>query len=226
MTTVDQASYLHRSRVRGERVPVQQATRSFSVSLSAIGILTIAISAWGGIVPYIGPAFGFSADGTGSWYWSMTHSVLALIPGAIGVLIGFSFLARVPDDGIGRRKASLGFAGLLAVACGAWFVVGPLAWRVIDNVGPYFVATSPLRQLANQSGYALGPGVILAMCGAFAIGWATRHNRPLLSSHAVTTNEVGANEVAANEIPSTEVGTVPEPVVAPATGDTAGPEFV
>src|SRR5580698_9085374 len=98
MTTVDHASYLHRSRVRGERVPVNRATRSFSVSLSAIGILTIAISAWGGIVPYVGPAFGFSADGSGSWYWSMTHSVLALIPGALGVLIGFCFLARVPDD--------------------------------------------------------------------------------------------------------------------------------
>jgi hypothetical protein len=211
MTTVDQASYLHRSRVRGERVPVNR-TRSFSVSLSAIGLLTIAISAWGGIVPYVGPAFGFSADGAGSWSWSMTHSVLALIPGALGVLIGFSFLARVPDDGIGRRKASLGFAGLLAVACGAWFVLGPLAWRVIDNVGPYFVTTSPLRQLANQAGYALGPGLILAMCGAFAIGWATRHNRPLAAS-----SEAAAAPAA------------PAPVVAPTAGTTsatAGPEFV
>jgi hypothetical protein len=208
MTTVDHFSHLRPSSARHERLPVQRAPRSFSISLSAIGILTIAISAWGGIVPYIGPAIGFSADGTGSWSWNLTHSVLALIPGAIGVLVGFSFLARVPADGIGRRKASLGMAGLVAMACGAWFAIGPLAWRVIDNVGPYFVSTTPLRQLADQAGYSLGPGLLLGMGGAFAIGWATRHNRPLASSD--------------------DASTTAAPMATPsvAEGGTAGPEFV
>jgi hypothetical protein len=208
MTTVDHFSHLHRSRASRERLPVQRSARSFSVSLSGIGLLTIIISAWGGVVPYIGPGFGFSADGTSSWSWNLTHSVLALVPGAIGVLVGFSFLARVPADGIGRRQASLGTAGLIAVACGAWFAIGPLAWRVIDNVGPYFVSTTPLRQLADQAGYSLGPGLILGMCGAFAIGWATRHNRPLTSS-------------------DDRSGT-PAPMAASSAtaGGTAGPEFV
>jgi hypothetical protein len=202
MTTVEHASYLHRSRVRGERVPLHQSTRRISVSLSAVGIVTILISAWGAIVPYVGPVFGFSGDGSSSWHWSLSHSVLALVPGAIGVLVGISLLARVPDSGIGRRKASLGLAGLVALACGVWFAIGPLAWRVIDNVGPYFVSTSPLRDLANQAGYALGPGLILAVCGAFAVGWATRHSQPLTASNqaVVTDGPVAGGAVAGAKV--------------------------
>jgi hypothetical protein len=159
--------------------------RTVSISLSTIGILTVAISAWGGIIPYLGPTFGYSADGSGSWQWNLTHSVLGLAPGAIGFLIGLSFLARIPEERIGRRRTSLSMAGLIAVLCGAWFVIGPLAWPVIDNTRSYFVAASPLRMLANEVGYSLGTGLILAMCGAFAIGWATRHNRPLSAGNAV-----------------------------------------
>jgi hypothetical protein len=179
MTTVDPTSMLHRSRIRGGRASVNSPVRTVSLSLSTIGILTVAISAWGGIVPYLGPTFGYSADGSGSWQWNLTHSVLALVPGAIGCLVGLSFLARVPEGSIGRRKTSLSTAGFIAVLCGAWFVIGPLAWAVIDNAPAYFAGASPLRQLANEVGYSLGTGLILAMCGAFALGWATRHNRPL-----------------------------------------------
>jgi hypothetical protein len=179
MTTVDHASMLHRSRVRTGRTSLDAPVRTVSISLSTIGLLTVAISAWGGIIPYVGPSFGYSADGSGSWQWNLTHTVLALVPGAIGCLVGLSFLARIPEGGIGRRRTSLSLAGLIAVLCGAWFVIGPLAWPVIDTTRAYFVGASPLRLLADQVGYSLGTGLILAMCGAFALGWATRHNRPL-----------------------------------------------
>jgi hypothetical protein len=187
MTTVEHASFLHRSRVRGGHTAssLNAPSRTVSISLSTIGILTVMISAWGGIIPYVGPTFGFSADGSGSWQWNLTHSVLALVPGAVGCLIGLSFLARHEAGRIGRRRTSLSMAGFIAVLCGAWFVVGPLAWPVIDNTRAYFVAASPLRMLANEVGYSLGTGLILAMCGAFALGWATRHNRPLTEGSGV-----------------------------------------
>ena len=185
MTTVENASMLHRSRVRGRRAAAVAPVRSVSISLSTIGIVTVAISAWGGIVAYVGPTFGYSADGSTSWQWNLTHSVLALVPGAIGCLAGLSFLARIPERSIGRRKTSLSMAGLLAVLCGAWFVVGPLAWPVIDNTRAYFVGASPLRLLANEVGYSLGTGIILALCGAFALGWAARHNQPLVAQNGV-----------------------------------------
>ena len=74
----------------------------------------------------------------------------------------------------------LTLAGVIAVLCGAWFVIGPYAWPVITSSSGYFVAASPLRELANVVGYSLGTGVILASLGAFAIGWASRH-QPLQS---------------------------------------------
>ncbi|HWE68867.1 MAG TPA: hypothetical protein VG205_00820 [Acidimicrobiales bacterium] len=158
---------------------VRPATRSLSASLWSLGVITLLISAWGGIIPYLGPTFGFSADGSPSWSWGLTHTVLALAPGALGCLVAFSFLAPLSPTAVGRRRASLTLAGLVAVVCGAWFVVGPLAWPIVHNTGPYFVTAAPLRGLANQVGYSFGPGLILAACGAFAMGWAVRHNRPL-----------------------------------------------
>jgi hypothetical protein len=172
-----------RQRTRSANPAVElgldRATRSLSASLWSLGVITLLISAWGGIIPYLGPTFSFSADGANSWQWSLTHSVLGLVPGAIGCLVAFTFLAPLSPDGVGRRRVSLSVAGLVAVVCGAWFVIGPLAWPVVDNTGQYFVAADPLRALSNQVGYSFGPGLILAACGAFAIGWAVRHNRPL-----------------------------------------------
>jgi len=158
---------------------VRPATRSLSASLWSLGVITLLISAWGGIIPYLGPTFGFNADGAPAWSWNLTHTVLALAPGALGCLVAFSFLAPLSATAVGRRRASLSLAGLVAVVCGAWFVIGPLAWPIVHNTGPYFVTAAPLRGLANQVGYSFGPGLILAACGAFAMGWAVRHNRPL-----------------------------------------------
>lgn len=158
------------------------AARSLSASLWTLGLVTLLISAWGGIIPYVGPVFGFGATGTGSWYWSLSHAVLALVPGAIGVLLALSFFTPVSRAGVARRRLGLSTAGLIAVACGAWFVIGPLAWPIVDNTGRYFVLAAPLRSLANHVGYSFGPGLILAACGAFALGWAARHDHPLGST--------------------------------------------
>jgi hypothetical protein len=143
--------------------------------LGTVSLLLIAISAWGAIVPFVGPSFGYSADGAGSWHWSLTHAVVALVPGAIGVVIGMVVLAGSRGLVVGRGRMSLAGAGLLVLASGAWFVAAPWAWPVIRHSGPYFVGASPLHTLANIAGYALGPGLIAAACGSFFMGWASRH---------------------------------------------------
>jgi hypothetical protein len=90
--------------------------------------------------------------------------------------------------GTGLRRLSLTAGGLLALVSGAWFVIGPLAWPVLVSNSLAIEAASSLRELAYQVGYALGPGLILAAAGAFAIGWTTRHNR-LLGAGIVTTTD-------------------------------------
>jgi len=74
----------------------------------------------------------------------------------------------------GRRRPRAGAAGFFLAIAGAWFVIGPLAWRVLEHTGAYFVAAAPFRELTYQVGSALGPGLIVLACGALAMGWASR----------------------------------------------------
>ena len=164
--------------------PTGSAIRTVPASLALLGILTILISAWGAIVAYVGPSFGYSADGATSWSWTLSHTVLALVPGAIGLLAGIVIWARSSNLSIGSGRIGLAFAGFVALICGSWFVIGPFAWPVIDNTHAYFAPASPLHLLANLVGYSLGTGLILAACGAFALGWAVRHQRPFEAAAA------------------------------------------
>jgi hypothetical protein len=163
--------------------------------IGSVGLLTVLIAAWGGILPFVGPSFGYSADGTGSWHWNLAHALLSLAPGAVGVLVGAVILAETRGVVVGRGRFALTMVGILGVLSGAWFVVGPLAWPVITTQGAYFVHAAPLRNLANQAGYSLGTGVILALCGGFAIGWASRHQPKATTVLPAATSDADAAPV-------------------------------
>jgi hypothetical protein len=150
-----------------------------TASLRLVGLVTVLVSAWGGLVPYLGPTFGFSADGSASWTWNLAHGVLALTPGAVGVIAGLSMLSAGSRLAFGFGRLSLAGAGLLALAAGGWFVLGPAAWPVLVNTHAYFVGGSPFRVLEYLAGYSLGTGLIVAAGGAFALGWSMRHQRRL-----------------------------------------------
>lgn len=174
-------------------------------SLILAGFLTVVVAAWGGIVPYVGPVFGFGATGTGSWAWDMAHGLLGLVPGALGVVAGLSVMFAARRNALGLGRPGLALAGLAAVVSGAWFVVGPTAWPVIDHGLAYFAGASPSRQLLDTIGYAFGPGVILAACGGFTLAKALRHrvaSTPLVAP---------AGMPAGGPSRSTHLRRVPEP---------------
>jgi len=148
-------------------------------SLAVAGLVTLLVSAWGAIVPYVGPTFGYRADGAASWTWNLAHGVLALVPGAVGVIAGLAMLSAGGRLAVGFGRMSLATAGLLALAAGGWFIIGPTAWPVLVNTHAYFVGGSPVRVLENVVGYSLGTGAVIAAGGAFALGWSTRHQRRL-----------------------------------------------
>jgi hypothetical protein len=155
-----------------------QPVRMGRFGLGTVGLIALLVSAWGGIVAYVGPIFGFSGDGSASWTWNLAHSLLALIPGAAGVLLGLFVMGAARRTTVARGRLSLGTAGVLLMVCGAWFAIGPLAWSVLYH-GNYFVqSVSPLRFLSYDVGYAMGTGLILVGCGGFVSGWAWRHRRP------------------------------------------------
>jgi hypothetical protein len=143
--------------------------------IGTAGVVAVLVSAWGGIVPYIGPLFNYSGDGSLAWHWNLAHAVVALAPGALGVLLGLFVIAESRGIVVGKGRLSLAAAGTLLMVCGAWFAVGPLAWPVLSNGRNYFVASTHLHVLAYEVGYSIGTGLILVVCGAFVDGWASRH---------------------------------------------------
>lgn len=145
------------------------------------GLIALLIAAWGGIVPYVGPTFGYGATGTGAWTWNYGHLVLGLAPGAAGVLGALMILpgARRLPLGTGRTATLIG--GLLALVAGAWFVIGPFSWTLWSGRPGYFVLAPAMRSFEAVVGYSLGTGIILAACGAFTIGQALiRRSVPLV----------------------------------------------
>jgi hypothetical protein len=61
------------------------------LGIGTAGVVAVLVSAWGGIVPYVGPLFDYSGDGSGSWHWDLAHAVLALAPGILGFCSGCSW---------------------------------------------------------------------------------------------------------------------------------------
>ncbi|HEY6473945.1 MAG TPA: hypothetical protein VIY26_13715 [Acidimicrobiales bacterium] len=163
------------SDVHVERNAAKTRVRPGRLGLGTAGVVAVLASAWGGIVPFVGPIFNFSGDGSGSWHWNLAHAVLALAPGAAGVLLGLFVIAESRGIVVGKGRLSLATAGTLLMVCGAWFAIGPLAWPVLSNSGTYFAASSHLRLLAYEVGYSIGVGLVLVVCGAFVDGWASRH---------------------------------------------------
>ena len=138
--------------------------------LGLIGILTVLLGAWGALVPFIGPLFGYRSHGQGSWHWSELHGLLYVAPGAVAVLFGLVILGRARAV----TRAATGFAGLVVAACGAWFVVGPSLWPTFGTGAVFTPGSTSFDTFVKEVGYNLGVGVLLAVFGGMAMKASTR----------------------------------------------------
>jgi hypothetical protein len=148
--------------------------RGASLGLILGGFLALLISAWAGIVPFLGPTFGFSADGASSWTWNEVHALGAVVPGAAGIVMCMIVLACARRPMGMASSGTLGMSGFVLFLCGAWLAVVPLVWPVL--VGSYFHAASPSLTFEYWMGYASGPGLLLAGFGALVMGRAGRES--------------------------------------------------
>ena len=169
--------------------------RSYTPSIELAGLLIVLVGAWGGIVPFVGPLFGYSADGSGSWTWNLSHTLLHAAPGAAAVFGGL--VVMLAGGRLSRSGLKLG--GLLAALAGAWLVVGPVAWPVLEHT-KVFMSASPLRQFDYWIGYALGPGTLLAALGAFVLGRPSA--RPAVPAPAPETRTVTPENRAVTPTPA------------------------
>ena len=146
------------------------------------GVFVVLLAAWAGIVAFVGPTFGYAVHAGPSWQWNLDLGWLHFAPGVAGVVAGLLVLASssspaqtAPGAVAGRsRRLRLALASTLAAVAGAWLVIGPLAWPVLrPGSASVFRRASPLHTLADQVGANLGPGLLLVLLGALALGLAT-----------------------------------------------------
>lgn len=146
------------------------------------GLLILLVGLWGGVVPFLGPLFGYSMGGTQALVWTESRATLHVAP-AIAAVAGALLLL-----GAQRRGQMLG--GVLAAVGGVWFVIAPSLhplWApVTDSMGGSMTGGSTVSGVLSAIGYHYGTGAVITVLASFAVG--------LLMSRGETTtpSEVGA----------------------------------
>lgn len=129
-----------------------------------LGLFLMLLGAWGGIVAFVGPTFGYRMGTASAWQWTTANAELHAAPGAAVVLGGLLLLIASP-----RAIARLG--AVLALLGGMWFVVGPLfASMWLGDAAMTQVASTTWSELVRPLGYHYGTGVLIVAAAAYA--WA------------------------------------------------------
>lgn len=130
------------------------------------GLLLMALGAWGAIVPFIGPYFGYGLGTAGPWYFTLGRLWLDVLPGAAvffgGLVLAFS-----------RNRAVAWSAAWLALAGGVWFVVGSQIsrlWTADGTTAAGTVTGFTGHQVAQYMGYFFGLGAVICVVAALAAG--------------------------------------------------------
>lgn len=166
-----------------------------------VGLLIALLGAWGGIVAFVGPAFGYTPTAASSWQWTTANWLLHLVPGAMALVAGLAMLAWTTNWASLLARGVLAFAALLAIVAGAWFVIGPALWPWFQSTPAYGPAAGAGTSFLHQVGANLGPGVLLAMLGGMAFKTALSARRMAAGSDPAAGGPMA---------PSTDAGAVPD----------------
>jgi hypothetical protein len=167
------------------------------------GLLILLLGVWGGLIPFVGPYFHYAFGGSTTWHFTTQRLWLDIVPGAVAVIGGFMLLSAATRTG-GITAA------WVALAAGAWFIVGPavaLLWHhTLYAIGaPLGGAT---RQMLEWIGYFFGLGAVIVGLAAFAMG--RYFSRPRIAEEPAVA--AGAAAAAVADRPVADRPVVNEPV--------------
>jgi hypothetical protein len=137
--------------MKSELEKSQIGSRGYALS----GIAIIAVSAWAVLGPFVGTHE--------AWRWTFDHVLLSVLPAAAAALGGLILLIRR------GHLASVG--GLLALAGGLWFIVGPMTyplWSGGLGTGP---APGGSVWLAQWAGFLFVSGALITLLSSYALGY-------------------------------------------------------
>jgi hypothetical protein len=129
------------------------------------GLLLVLLGIWGAIIPFVGPYFSYAYTPDRAWAWTWGRLWLEVLPGAAAIVGGLMLI------GTAHRAVGV-FAGWLASAAGAWFVVGPALsrlWASPDGDAGVPIG-GPTQQVLEQIGFFSGLGVVILFLAAQALG--------------------------------------------------------
>lgn len=131
---------------------------------AVVGLVLVALGAWGALVPFVGPYFSYAYTPDSAWRWTASRGWLEVVPGVVTALGGALVLTS------GRRVSAL-LGAWLAVAAGGWFVLGTVFEPVLHtgNVGRPAGSHATLR-LVETLGLFSGLGVLIVLVAATALG--------------------------------------------------------
>lgn len=138
------------------------------VGAALTGFAALVVGAWGALAGYIGPYFDFRPVAVQSWVANWQNGLLHLLPGAVAAAAGLMLLAMGPARRSVRGGAFL-LPGVLLVAAGAWFVIGPVAWPTFHSGPAFNPVGSATRNLLDVACASYAPGLVLAVLGGMAL---------------------------------------------------------
>lgn len=195
--------------LRGSRVRGSHSVATWRVPRTrgaASGVLLVLLGVWGGLVPFVGPHFGYAYTPDATWTMTAGRLWLNVIPGAVAVLCGLVL--------VGSRNRAVGlWAGWLAAVAGAWFVIGPLVSRLWNGGQPQTgttVATDTLHSVVTEIGFYSGLGVVIVFLAAAALGrFSVIGLREATVVPEPVAEPVAANETVAPDLAASETTTMP-----------------
>ncbi|HYS37536.1 MAG TPA: hypothetical protein VEO01_18120, partial [Pseudonocardiaceae bacterium] len=132
---------------------------------AASGVLLVLLGAWGALVPFVGPHFGYAYTPNEAWIMTAGRLWLEVVPGAVAVLGGLIL--------IGSASRAIGlWAGWVTAVAGAWFAVGPVIsrlWGGQPQPGSP-VGGSTVTSVVEEIGFFTGLGVVIVFLAATALG--------------------------------------------------------
>jgi hypothetical protein len=135
------------------------------------GILLMLLGAWGALVPFVGPYFGYAYTPDKAWAYTSGRLWLSTVPGAAAFLGG---LFVVFSDRVAPAGA------ILAVLGGTWLVIGQQVVALaipsgsiapgspVISHGALFGA--PTMRFLEALGFFYGAGVVILFLAALALG--------------------------------------------------------
>ncbi|GAS98486.1 uncharacterized protein RMCC_5451 [Mycolicibacterium canariasense] len=132
---------------------------------AASGLLVMILGAWGALAPFIGPYLHFAYTPDQAWTWTGARGWLEVLPGAVAVLGGLLLLMS------GNRATAM-LGGWLAVAAGAWFVIGRsfTATLALGDIGAPATGLDSQQVLLLELTFFTGLGTLIAVLGGMAVG--------------------------------------------------------